>query len=292
MTDKFDLAGLLMNEHRYRIGHIVIFLANIFSNEVIFKKMIRDLLTNFKSEFDLFLNEAVEHFNLDTYAKLKYTRDNYKMNNEVYNKSRTLQEAEQVMQELCFDNIVMKSLSIIFSKLIIISDSDNKFKFKNEINKFFVNNVSNFIDSFNNSLNYDFIEGFNRKLKEDPDNQASSLTESSHYSSRIIRENAINLKNSEKPITLDDDMYYLSVYNSLQSLNYSLNYWIDLKELYMSMKIRNYNIEMFIEYLPIFVEHNLELSLFDAKLQAMRSICYLIGLCFSIGHSNAFLTTV
>ena len=105
--------------------------------------------------------------------------------------------------------------------------------------------------------------------------------QTSFINGQDYRDRIINILNVEK--VLNEEENYLSMY--------SINYWIDLKELYITMRNKNYNLDLFYEYLNKFIEYNLELGLFEGKVQTMNSVSYLIGLIFSIGFANSFMST-
>ena len=302
-------------QYERMMGHLTILISWIFTNDVLFKKIIKDLLSTFKSDFDKFLNKSLEIFSLtDTETKLNTTRKSYiKSPIDMNTQCKYFVFTEDDITEACFHNLVNKSLSIIFSKLIIVSEHSEKmstcvlkFSYHKELMKFLNGNVSNFIQAYNCKINYEFLNELNFILADEKSfnnynqkeegeiNKSRSIHSYSKYNQNYnVTENAINFKNIEKIITNNAEGYFLpfAIDHNKGVFCYSLNYWIDMKELYIEMKTRNYNTELFTEFMKNFIEHNLELSLFEAKTQTMHSISYLLGLIFSIGLGNNFMSS-
>jgi hypothetical protein len=305
-----------LEQYKNLMGHLVLFISKIFSSEVYYKKQIKDLLSTYKSEFDYFLKISCDMYSLkNREEKLRKPRDffNNKIAKEYSFVGIFLLEEQENYTISCFEYIVNKSLSIIFAKLIIFSEvtqsilPEKKFTHYKELIYFLNENFSNFLEEYNTKLNYESINYLNIRLTEESsflfpyeeNNQNFKNSIKKAQSQGITRnynfkENLINLKNIEKVIPHNLENYHLpfTIDSENSVFKYSINYWIDIKELFILLISRNYNTkEIFNNYFLLLVEHNLELGLFESKVQTMFSMSYLLGLIFSVGFNDAFMST-
>jgi hypothetical protein len=173
---------------------------------------------------------------------------------------------------------------------------------------YFLNeNFSNFLEVYNTRLNYESINYLNLRLTEEssflfPNEEINQNILYSHQKTQSqktgrnynYKESLINLKNIEKVISHNLENYNLpfTVDSENSVFKYSLNYWVDVKELYILLLSRNYNThEILSNYYILLVDHNLELGLFESKVQTMFSLSYLVSLMFSVGFNDAFMST-
>jgi hypothetical protein len=163
-----------------------------------------------------------------------------------------------------------------------------------------------FILNYNVRLDVGFIKEFNTCLssldnfhetEDDTERSSESFSKYTLGTSYKVHidhtDDIINIQNFEKIISNNQEDYAVPfLFDSNSVFNYSANYFVNLQELYTIMNTKNYNIRsLFDKYLDQFVAYNLELSLFDAKTQAMHSIQYLLGFVNSIGIGNSFMST-
>jgi len=195
------------------------------------------------------------------------------------------------------ETIVLKSLAIIFSKIILISDSKyfnvSFEKLSNSLLIFLEKNSINFLSNFNLQLDYSFLFEFNRLLQFPEAKEAFSAESAlSPYPQTTSDINSIvNIKTYTKALSKSDDEYFYGVLGSLDNLSYSFNYFIDLKELYISMKTKNYNMNVFFEYFERIFQYNFSLCQAEASVSALSSISHLYGIICSIGFNNTISTT-
>lgn len=294
-----------MKEYKKIICYLTIFLANIFSNEVFYKKSIKDLMAKYSQKLEAFLNEAVLNF-----------KDIKKDYFTIPNEDTDIQATEEIFNGNLQEITILKSLSIIFSKIILISDS--KFfnikieRFSQMLNIFLEKNMHNFLHNFNLNIDYKFVRDLNKILqdsssKEIPEENINfpSATKLSSYQDFQQQNynagqanvyvgslsNIINIKNYIKSINISDDEYFMGVLDSLDNFNFSFNYWIDLKELFILMKTKNYNMAVFFQFLEKLYQYNFSLCVADAMVNALTSINHLLAIISSIGFNETLSTT-
>ncbi len=218
-----------------------------------------------------------------------------------------IQQIEEGYTLNLLDSTTIKSLSIIFSKIIFISDS--KFfgirleKISPIMQFFFERNIVNFLSEYDLNMDYSFINEFNRFLQSPEAKENSSLLEGemdvvktgfgvSNYQEQLaIKNSFINIKSYTKTLNISEDEYFYVSLNSLDNLCYSFNYWIDLKELYISMKTRNYNMFIFFEFFDKLFEYNFRVCQAEANVNTLSSISHFIGIMCSIGLNNTISST-
>jgi len=230
---------------------------------------------------------------------------------EIFETYQERQYVEKGFKTFCFDATIIKSLTVIFTKLIILCEfNENKpnkpFAYYNELVEFINKYVMEFILNYNVRLDVGFIREFNTCLssldnfsEREDDNEGGSESFSRYTLGTSYRphidhtEDIINIQNFEKIISNNQEDYAVPFLFDCNSVfNYSANYFVNLKELYTMMNTKNYNIRsIFDKFLDQFVAYNLELSLFDAKTQTMHSVQYLLGFVNSIGLGNSFMST-
>jgi hypothetical protein len=219
---------------------------------------------------------------------------------------------EELSNNIINEALAIKSISNILSKLILISASkfytnDNllKFdKFKFLYRKFLEKNVGNFLKSFinnskgNNNINNiinnsnNAYGNFDNKLINDLNMILQSKNSKNDYEQNPnINPNIINIKTYSKIFDLSEDNYFIGLLDSLGPLNYNIFHWIDLKEMYILMKIKNYNMEIFFEFFDRLMLYNFYLSQADCQINTIISISYFINLIFSICKSENINST-
>ena len=80
----------------------------------------------------------------------------------------------------------------------------------------------------------------------------------------------------------EKENYFLGLLDSLGPLQYNLFHWLDLKELFILMKIKNYKMEIFFEFFDRLMLYNLKLSQAHSQINTIISISYFTNLIFSI----------
>lgn len=273
-------------EFKKVISYLTIFLSNIFSKEIIYKKAIKELTSNYSKQLELFLCDAVQS-----------TRE---IKQELYSKGSLddteIQQIEESFNLNLLETTVLKSLAIIFSKIILISDSKTFNirieKLSESLFTFLEKNSINFLSSFNLQLDYDFLSEFNRLLQSPQAKEASALYQQQQAFAAAADLNAIvNIKSFTKALSKSDDEYFYGVLGSLDNLSYSFNYFIDLKELYVSMKTKSYNMLVFFEFFEKLFEYNFSLCRAEASVSALTSISHLYGIICSIGFNDTISST-
>lgn len=266
------------------LGYMTIFLNNIFYNEIVYKKQIKDLIINFRREFEPFLFNVMRKFTKERERDvIDDTRRNFHLKNlEGFGFEKKMLRAQNLYRFVCFENIIFRSLCLIFSKLIILSDSKNRFTLPKPLREFLEINITNFLKMYSAKLNNQFMINFNRYLGDDKSFIKNIF--SSKYDN--FKDKIISIKTYERSISIDEDFYLGSIFESVVGFNHS--YWVDLRDLFFTMSAKSYDINIFFEFMPKFFEHNLELALFETKTAAMISLNYLIGFIFSLGIGDAF----
>jgi hypothetical protein len=195
----------------------------------------------------------------------------------------------------------LKSIAIIFSKIILISDS--KYfgirieKYAQSLLNFIEKNSINFLSKFNLQLDYNFLSEFNGFLSSPEAKELFGVTGipgafAPYPHTAYNSENSIvNIKNYTKTLFISDDEYFYGVLSSLDNLSFSFNYFIDLKELYISMKNKNYNMLIFFEFFEKLFRYNYSVSQAEASTNALTSIAHLFGLICSIGFNDTISTS-
>lgn len=281
---------------------MIIFLSNIFSKDIIYKKAIKELVSNYSKQFEILLSDAV-HSTKD--SKREFFTDPLE--------ETEIQQIEETYNLHLLETTVIKSLSIIFSKIILISDS-KYFNIKMEkisqtLQFFFEKNIVNFLSSFSLNLDYSFINEFNRFLQATDAKEISGLINDgdpvlaeglrtsggygiSTYQDQLNLQNSIiNIKNYLKTLYLTEDEYFYGVLYTLDNLCYSFNFWIDLKELCISMKSKNYNMLIFFEFFEKLFEYNFSVCRVEACVNTLTSVSHLISIMCSISFNETISTT-
>ena len=286
---------LYEKEYHKILGYLIVFLSNVFSKEIIYKKAIKELITNYSKNLEVFLNECVRIFN-------------YSKRESIYSyEEQEIQTIEDEINRSLLETTVIKSLSIIFSKIILVSDlkylNIRLNNFSKSIFYFLEKNIINFISSFKINIDYSFFNDLNRILLEDRNYKDYNMIPGQSNQDRISnfnindpnflgsRQNIINIKSCFKDLNLNEEENFFGVIDSVNKLNYSFNYWIDLKELYILMRTKNYDMQIYFEFFDKIFEYNLAICKAESKVNALISISYLIGIMSSIGFSETLSTS-
>lgn len=215
-----------------------------------------------------------------------------------------IQQIEESYHLNLLETTVLKSLSIIYSKIILISES--KYfairieKFSQSLLCFIEKNTLNFLSNFKLQLDYNFINDFNIFLSTP---EAKEFTGDSNtpgafapntqpgFGRNYFENSVVNIKNYTKTLSINDDEYFYGVLTSLDNFSFSFNYFIDLKELFVSMKTKNYNMLVYFEFFERLFGYNYSICLAEASANALTSISHLYSLIFSIGFNDTISST-
>ena len=256
------------------IGQCIYFVSYLLSNDVIYKKIIKNLINNIDGQdfLDYILKLSIDNFQL---KKENYDILNQKIKDISYNYSNNKQyylyvnETENETKKFCFILTVVKQISFIYTKLILLTD-DDKNNLLNSLSSFIKINIVNLINIFSNDnedFNNDLLVRFNKNFTKE----------------KI----PITLKNFEIPKKNERLITHFIIGDSL--FEYGINYAVDLRE--MLIKLISLREENLIEQFSQLISFNLNSSLTHAKTQAMINALYSIGFLFGISEENYAMTS-
>jgi hypothetical protein len=186
-----------------------------------------------------------------------------------------IDEFELEIEEYYLNNSAINAITNIYIKLILNSSPKNQFNSYKQLNEFIKHTVSAFLNKYQNEVDNSDVLQYCEKARE-----GLIITD-------LENNLQILIKQPNKTLYYDSS-YYLKVFDTLSSLNYSPNFWINMKELFIYSRVDS----LYIEYQRQIFIHNLMLSLYESKVQCMYSIKYALKIIFSAGLKNALYSNV
>ena len=262
-------------------GQCVYFVSYLLSNDIVYKKIIRNLIINNdgKDFLDYLLDTSIQIFQLkrENYDSLiqniKEISNNYYNNKAYY---LYVHETDVKVKKFCFILSVIKQISYIFIKLIVLTEDNNNTKLKfdfdynQNLSSFIKINLINLVNIFGKDIeefNNDIINKFNQNF--------------------IKEKIPITLKNFEIPKKNERLITPFIIGDNL--FEYGINYAVDLRE--MLIKLISYKEENIIEQFSQLISFNLNSSITHAKIQAMITAMYAISFFFGISEEGYGMTT-
>lgn len=153
---------------------------------------------------------------------------------------------------------------------------------------------------------YEKVELFNKNLcssgeygrelmnpRKDSDLSDYNYNNSNIYNMNIsLKERIIKIKTLEKATLLKNKSKSINSYLQFKIFSSAKSFWIDLKELFILMKINLYNKKLFEDNFPYLFSYNLNLCLFETNYKCFKFLCYMLSIIFSSGYEDYYLSSV
>jgi len=158
------------------------------------------------------------------------------------------------------------------------------------------------VELFNKSLiNPDFSgrerELYNQYQINRKDSEISRMSDFVNNSNIFNRDNnskerIISIKNLEKVTLVKNKSKSINSYLQFKIFSSAKCFWIDLKELFILMRINLYPKKLFDENFAYIFAYNLHLCLFETNYKCFKFLSYMLSIIFSGGYEGYYSSSV